>query len=207
MAARQKIYIDWLNKKLKAGPNTETPFQFSKLFQGDVVPYQVTIIEPDPTNPTRYQIVDNANMALKMAVSDTPIGTASSPTPFVTQFTWTKDSSLKAFTADVDFTTTELNTFLGANDELEAWLEFEITEGSAVLTAWQGPVTIRADVIEASTATVAAGETALTLEAAKQMFVTWLWEDGRQMKSVSADGTRATLLYTDDDGSWHQDTQ
>lgn len=207
MAARQKIYIDWLNKKLKAGPNTSTPFVFPRLFQGDVTPYQVTIIEPDPTQPTRYQIVDNANMALSMAVSSTPIGTASSPTPFVTQYTWSKDSSIKAFYADVAFNTAELNTFLGAESQKTAYLEFEVTEGTSIATVWQGEVTIRADVIEASSAVVAPGQTALTLEQAKQMFVTWLWDAGRQMISVSPDGTRKTVLYTDDDGAWHEDNQ
>lgn len=205
MATRQKIYIDWLNKKLKAGPNTSTPFTFPDLFQGDVTPYQITIIEPDPSDPTRYQIVDNANMALKMAVSAQPIGTAGSPTPFVTQFSWSKDSSIKAFYADVAFNTAELDTFLGSAHSAQAYLEFEITEGASVATAWQGIVTVKADVIEAATGAVAAGETLLSLEVARQMFATWLWEAGRQMISVSPDGTRQTVLHTDDDGSWHED--
>jgi len=75
MAARLKLYVDWLNKKLVTSVSNQGSFTLPKFYQGDVLPMQVYIVEPDGTG-LGQSLVSNDNMALKLAVSDTPIGTA-----------------------------------------------------------------------------------------------------------------------------------
>lgn len=206
MAARLKFYIDWLNKKLVKSDSNGGLFIPPVFYQGDVIPMQVYIVEPDPDG-TDNDFVSPAidNMALSMAVSDTPTGSSGGPTPFVTQYTWSKDTNEKYFYAEVAFNTAELNTFIGSARTTTGYMEFQITEGTAITTAWQGTITIDAEVIEASSASVAPGETALSLEAASQIFVKRQLENGGQIRIPSPDGTKLTVLWTDNDGTFHMD--
>jgi len=207
MAARLKLTVDWFNKTLIRSSTSQTPFILPSFFQGDIVPFQVTIVEPDPDGSINdYLKPDISNMALKLAVGAQPVGTAGTPTPFVTQFTWSKNTQESFFYADVAFNTGDLDTWLGSNSSKEAYIELEITELSAVTTIYQGTVTIKAELIEGTTASVQPGETALSLEAARQMFCPRMLEPGGQLIFPSLDGTKRTVLYTDDDGSWHEDT-
>ena len=207
MAARLKIYVDWFNKRLQLGSKNAGAFTMPKLFQGDNVPFQIHILEPDPAGtPNKFVNVDVSSMALKFAISDTPTGTSGSPTPFVTQFSWSKDTNENFFYGTVNFATSELNTYLGESDEKTAWLELEITESANVTTIYQGQVTIRAEVNETATVEVAPGETALSLEVAEQMFAKKYMNNGESITFPSEDGTKVTVIYTHNDGSFRTET-
>lgn len=206
MAARLKLYVNWSEKKLMIGPKNNGTFQLPSLYQGDVVPIEVHIFEPDPDGgPNDFIKQDVSSMALKLGIGPAPTGTAGGPSLYVTQFTWSKNTDENYFYADVAMNTAELTTAIGSSASLSAYMELEVTEGSGVTTIWQGAVTIKAELIEASTATVAAGETPLSLDVALQMFAQKIMPAGETFTLVSSDGTRRIVLYCHDDGSFHSD--
>lgn len=203
MAAALKLYIDTFRKRLVTSDSNGAIFNLPAFFQGDVVAMVIQLLEPDPSvGINGYTKPDISSMSLKFAVSATPTGTAGGPTPFVTQFTWTKDTTNRLFTANVAFNTTELNTWLGsAASRNDAYMEIEITEGSAVTTVLQQVFTINAEVIESSTSSVAAGQTALSLETALATFVKFVGNAGETITLTSPDGTKQRILGVDNDGN------
>lgn len=206
MPARLKLYVDWINKKLLLGPNNRGGFQLPPFFQGDVVPFQVYIVEQNPDHPSAQIVLPIDNMSLKVAFGEAPTGTAGGPSPFVTQFSWSKNLSENYFHANVALNTAGLNAWLGAAAQrVDAYLEIEITEDTGVTTAFQGIATIKAELIEAATLAVAAGETPLSLEMALQMFLKKLSDPGDTWTAVSPDGTRQRVLGVRNDGSAQDD--
>lgn len=200
MAARIKLYVDWLNKRLQQGLKNGSTFTLPKLYQGDKIPMQVYIVEPDPdAGVNAFAKIDIANMALQLAISTAPVGNAAE-TPFVTQYTWSKNTIEGYFYADVEMGA-GVATFLGALSEKDAYMELEITEGASIATVWQGSVTVRAEIIEAGSLQVAAGSTPLSLEVAKQMFASKRMDPGETLTFVSSDGLSSRILGVNNDKS------
>lgn len=197
MAIRLDLYVDIVGKRLvnRAGQAFSMPAQF----QGDTVPMSVTLLAPDPTLFNTYTAQDISGASLKLAVSDTPTGTAGGPTPFVTQFTWTQDTVNNRFTATVAFNTAELTTWLGSAASKTGYLELEMTEGAGVTTIYQGGLTINAEVIETGTVTVAAGLTPLSREEALALFVKKIGDPGETATFTSPNGTYQRIIGVNDD--------
>ena len=206
MAARLKLYVDWFSHKLKNGPNAGS-FTLPSLYQGAILPMQVQIIEPNSGgNPNQYDIVDPTNLGLQLAIFATqPIGTASTPVAIVTQFSWSTSESTKAFQADVKLNTAALNSHIAAATSVAAWLELKVTEGGATTPIFQSKITIAAGGIEATTASVPAGETPLSMEVASQMFATRFMEKGDAIIFQSQDETKHIKVFADNDNSFHSD--
>jgi len=205
MAARLKLFIDWYSKKLVRGLNDPGPFALPSFYQGDVVPMQVYVVAP---NGIYYSQENVGSMALKFAVSATPTGTPTTPAPFVTEFAWSKDTSDGSgffYSEGVAFNTAELNTFLGAEASKTAYLEMEITEASTITTILQTPVTIKAEIVETGTLTVADGQTPLSLEAANQLYAGKVMGAGETIIMKSPDGSVGVILGVNNDGSLRQD--
>lgn len=203
MPARLKLYVNWFEKRLVKGPSNPGTFTLPTFYQGDTVPMQVTLLEPDPDGgPNDFVKVDIDDMALSLAVGTAPTGTSGGPTPLVTQFVWSKDTAEKYFYADVAFSTSGINDHLGsAAEKTDLYLELQITESTSVTTIWQGTIKVRAEVIEATTASVAAGATPLSKEEANQIYARKFMDPGETITFVSEDGTRRRIIGVHDDGS------
>lgn len=198
--------MDWFNKRLIKSRYSSSPFVLPAFFQGDIVPIQIQIVEPNPAGgPNDYVVPEIGSMGLKLAVSATPTGTPTTPAPFVTQFTWSQNTNESYFYADVAFNTTELDTFLGSAASATAYLEIEVTESSSITTVLQETFTIKAQIIETGTLTVAAGQTPLSFELANQLFARKLMNPGETLTIPSPDGTRRRILGCNDDGSAQDD--
>lgn len=210
MPARLKLTVDWFNKKLIKSNSNSAPYTLPKFYQGDVVPFFIQVVEPDPNGgPNDYVVVDLSSAALKFAVSDTPTGSAGGPSPFVAQTSWTYDTVNQGFTATVAFNTAALNTYLGSSRTASPWMELEITEiisgTSAITTIWQGQITLDAEINEVSTLTVPAGSTPLSLEIASQLFAKKIMEAGETLTFTSPDGNSLRILGVRNDKSGQDD--
>jgi len=206
MAARLKLTVDWTKKKLIRSRSSITPFTLPAFFQGDVVPMQIQIVEPSASGGVNaHDLLDIGSMAMKLGVSDVPTGTPTTPAPFVTLFSWSKDTNEGFFYGEVAFNTTELNTFLGASASAEAYLELEITEGTAITTILQEKITIKSEVVETGTLAVAPGETALSLEVAAQMFAKKFMNPGETITFVSEDSLTRRITGVRNDKSAQDD--
>jgi len=206
MAARLKLFVDWYNKRLQQGLRNAGSFTLPTFFQGDVIPMQVYLLEPDPDDgPTTFSKVDISNIALSMAVGPTPVGNAAE-TPIATQYTWSKNTTENYFYADLALNTAGVGTLLGATANATAYLEIQATEGSSITTLIQQQITIKAEVIEAGSLSVAAGATPLSLEVAQQMFCLKRMGAGETLTFTSPDGLRYLIKGVDNDGAERSET-
>ena len=201
MALELKLYLNVFEKDLQQTPTSQSRYILPDFFQGDKVPMQVNLYEPDPDNDFNSFIkppIDN--MTLKMAIGPEPVGNVAE-SPFVTAFTWSKDVDNDTFSAEVDFNTAALDTWLAAGFEEQAYLEIEVTEGNAIWTVFQRLITIKAQVIEPASTSVAVGETPLSLEMANGLFVPYLMPAGRTLTFQSTDLTAQRILGVDNDAT------
>ena len=209
MGAAIKLYVDWFGKRLLTSPRNTSPATMPVVFQGDILPMEIYVLEPDPEGgPNSYLYPAIGDMTMKLAVGAAPIGTTATPTPFVTQFTWSKNTTTKKFSANVAFNTAELNTWLGAEASKVAYAELEMTEGAAIATIYQGSMTVKAQLIETGTTVVAAGLTPMSREEALQLFVKFSGNAaGSTITLPSSDGAHETVLGTDTDGAFTTEHQ
>jgi hypothetical protein len=207
MAARLKLYIDWTNKRLQQGLRNTGTFNLPTFFQGDIVPVQVYLLEPDPdSGPTSFSKIDISNIALLLAVNAAPPVGNGVDTPIITQYTWQKNTQESYFYADVAFNTAGVGTLLGASASAPAYLEIEATEGAGKTTLIQQSITIKAEIIEAGSLSVAAPATPLSLEVAMQLFAMKRMGAGETLTLVGPGNAKGVQLGANDDGSLQTDT-
>ena len=206
MAARLKLYVNWFEKRFQQGLRNGGTFTLPTFYQGDIVPMQIYLLEPDAdAGPTSYSKVDISNMALQLAVGPTPVGNAVE-TLIVTQFSWSKNTQENYFYADVAFNVAGVATLLGAAASATAYLELEVTEGSSKTTLIQQQITIKAELIEAASLTVTAGSTPLSLEVAMQLFAMKRMGPGETFTLVGPGNAKGVQLGANDDGSLQTDS-
>src|SRR4051812_25852607 len=122
MSATLKLYIDQLNKRMVRAPVESSTFSPPPFYQGNILPVQVQLVEPDPANgPNAVLYPDISNMALDVVMVAQPTG-GSVDAPFMRQSSWTKDTTQKTFTANLDFTDALCDSFLSGVPEKNAWL-------------------------------------------------------------------------------------
>jgi len=207
MASRLKLTVNWSTRSLIISYRNAGSYKLPTFFQGDVVPIQIQFVEPNPNKgPNDFNILDVSSMAIRFGIGSTPTGTAGGPAPYITQYTWSKDTNENYVYANVAFNTAGVATAIGSAASTTAYLEIEVTEGSAVSTVIQELITIKAEVLEAASVEVAPGETSLSLEVAAQMFLKKHADPGDTLTMPSQDGTKITVLYTHDDGSWREES-
>lgn len=204
MAATLKLYVDWFAKKLVTSKTSAASFSLPTFYYGEVFPFQITLLEPNPAvGWNGYAVVNNANIGLKLIVSSVAVDTG---TTLATQYSWTKDTVEMTFSAEVGFNTAAIDTWLSTDATKTAYLEIQITEGTVVSTVYKTAITIGASQLTPSTQQVPAGETPLSQEVAKAMFVQKMMGAGESITLTSADGTKQGVLYWGDDGVLHADS-
>ncbi len=202
--AELKLTSNLPNKTLQISRFNGATFTMPVLMQGDIMAMRICLVEPNPQQRpgnNEFNLIDVSNIAMKLAISAKPTGSGTEA-PFVEQNDWNKNTDTNEWFADVHFNTTELNSWLGTNHERkDAYFEFEITEGANITTIFQDTVTIRAQVITGAVNELVTGETALSLEVAKQQFVQYLAEPGRAFILQSENKVHRRFLGVDNDGN------
>lgn len=170
------------------------------------MPVEVRILEPDAVNGANaFTYPDISNMALEVTMGASPTGSVAD-SPFMTQYTWTKDIVNSKFTGNFDFTAAAVTTFLGTLGTKQAYLEFVIVEGLSKYTIWAGAVTLNATAIKATTpAPSVPGQVVLTLQDALQRFAQFRMSAGQTVTFISPDGTHERIIGVHDDGTGQDD--
>lgn len=209
MAATLKLYVDTFTGRLCTSPNSNQSPGTPVFFQGDVKAMQIHLLEPAPTLGTgNYTYPDISNMTLLMAIGSAPTGTVGGPTPIITQFTWTKvgtGGTTPYFTAEVGFNTAGVATLIGTASSATAYMEVQVSEGTAVQTYLQIPITINAELIESGTLAVASVLTPISREEAVAMFVQYLAPNGSTITLPSPDGSHSLIIGCRNDGTVQMD--
>jgi hypothetical protein len=208
MATPIKLYVDCTTGKLATSALNAAAPPLPIITQGDTRSFEIRLLEQDPDSGVgRYTRPDISAMALSFAVGAIPTGTPGSPTPAATQFTWSKVTAVgdQYFYADVAFNTSGIDSLLGALDTVTAYLEIQITVGTAVQTLCRVQITLNAEMIEASTASVAPGQTAISSEEVNAQFVKFISANGSTITLPDANGVYALVLGCNTDGSMRAD--
>ena len=201
MAARLKLYIDWYNKRLQQGLRNSGLFTLPTFYQGDIVPLQIYLLEPDSDGgPTSFSKVDISNIALSMAVGAAPVGNAAE-TPIATQYSFSKNTVESYFYGDLALNVAGVSTLIGAAASATAYLEIQATEGSSITTLIQQQITIKAEMIEAGSLAVAPAQTPLSMEVALQLFCKKRMDPGETITLVAPAGLKGIVKGALDDGS------
>jgi len=184
---------------------SQTQFTLPPFTQGNVLPVQVQILEPNPDGGANsFSLTNISNIALSAAMLAAPTG-ASVDAPFMTAYSWTKDLVNGIFTANFDFTSASVDSFIGTATDKQAFLEFIATEGTSRYSIWSGLVKIKATGIKNTSVVPVPGQVALSLAQAQQMFVPFLMGAAQTITFVSPDGTHERILGVHDDATAQDD--
>ena len=194
---RLRLTINWFAKKLLASLYRAGTFTLPSFTEGDIVPFEIQLVEPDDSAEARWTTPDISNLAITLTVEDPTAGTV-----FVSQPTWNKDVTQGIFYALVDFSTGDLNTWLGASTSKSGTLKIKRTDADGgVVTVLQETVTIVANLSGATPANPLIGQTLLTVELASQMFAKKIMDPGDTLTFKDVDGTVTRTLGVYKDGS------
>lgn len=174
--------------------------------QGDTLTFRVRALQPTgQVVGAPFSYVTNIGKTLELAIG-TKVGNSS--THYVEQFTWdlNGDETDPYFYADVSFNTTNVSNLIGSGSSATAWLEIKLID-SLPKTIFIDQVTLDATVIKSDAATVVPGQTALSAEAARALYLTHSipCSSDDPVWFVNKNTGKQGALYVDDDGSTHFD--
>lgn len=191
MEATLNLYVNTFTKNLMQGERSAVEFYLPFFSQGDLVPMTVKFLQPSGTNPFAFESPDIAALSMSMSVE-----TAAGGVPFVSQPSWSKDTPNNRFTADVDFGTAELTTWLtGATGS--GLLKIRL----GAVTMVEKTITVRQNKSGANPAAPTPGTRTLTWEEADQLFLRKYALPGDTLTLRTVDGTAGRIIGIYKDGA------
>ena len=121
-----------------------TPTAIPPLFQSNVTQIEVCVVSPPEFINSAYTKLDMSAFGLRIAVGDTPTGTAGGPTPMALQDTFTWDATHRVFTGQLALNTAAVDSYLGALASRQAYFEINLTSGGGRETIFQSTFTLKA---------------------------------------------------------------
>lgn len=181
--------------KLAIDRQTKTLIQFPgfaisipDLFQSNTVDFEVQSYDT-PGITAAPPPVDLAAYGLRMAIGDTPTGTAGGPAPFTTQTAWTWDSVNKKFVGSIALNVAAIDTFLGPAAQKTAYLEINLTIAGTRITILQTTFLIKAVVDEGTSTVPTPTDSYMTKNEVLATFVKKVSDPGEVQVKQSPDGT------------------
>lgn len=191
------LIVDWVNQMLLKNASIGNSFTLKPFYQGNVLPLQVQICQPDTIGNAGGAIFpDIANLSLTILISATYGGAT-----LAAQTVWTKDPVLKTFVGNLALNTVALNNWMGIQTSQNALMEIKLTEGLATWTIWEGAITVQAPVIVNPVVVPIPGFTPLFIEDAIQRFPQFKMRPGERLTFVSEDGTQCRIEGCNDNGT------
>lgn len=201
MASRLKLYVDWYNKKLQASLASRGPASLPALYQYDVLPLQIYVVEPDPdAGPNGTSIIPVSGKALQVGISGSMEGTV-----IASQNVFDTNTDENYFFANLALNSAALDSFL-TEDSKTVYFEIEMVEGTATTTLLQATSSLRRVVLTDAAVGTVPGQTPVSLEMMNQMFLKKYADPGDRLILPSEDEVYKTELYTGNDGSFHTDS-
>lgn len=191
MSATLNLYVNTFTKALMQGERSAVEFILPFFSQGDMVPMTVKFLQPSSTNPFAFELPDIAALSMSLSVE-----TAAGGVPFVSQPSWAKDTPNNRFTANVDFGTAELTSWLtGATGA--GLLKIRL----GAVTMIEKTITIRQNKSGANPAAPTPGTRTLTWEEADQLFLRKYALPGDTLTLRTVDGTAGRIIGIRKDGT------
>lgn len=171
------------------------------LFQGNTQDFEITFVDPPTSLQGSYTKADVGTDGLRVAIGQTPTGTAGGPTPLAIQTSWTWSSSNKNFSASIALNTTDIDSYIGTAASKSAYFEVNLTTGGNRITILQTQFTLFAVVDEQTSTTPATGDRYLTAAESIAAFVKFINDNGATIVLKSPGGIYGREIGVADDGS------
>ncbi len=153
MPVYTELFVDRVGNQLVTSLSNPGLSTFgNRIIKNDSLFLRVYLLErtanfynPVPNGGDQFTIIDNSNLALKMA-----LGTQNGATIYTQQFTWTRDGDASYFYAALPLNTVAIGTLIAAATSypVKPWLEIEVTEvGGYIWTPLQKEINLFPDVI------------------------------------------------------------
>lgn len=195
--ATRKLFVNWHTKALQFSDRSGAGVTLPEFNKYEAVPFEVVIVEPDPTS-TRvlgFRRVDISNLSMAMALNDTRDDAA----PLAYQPTFTKDEDSNIFAGELNLNTAALNSWLDA-DSKTGIFEIEVQEGTAVNKILVVEVTVKKGVIQVGAVAPTPADSYYTKDQADQQFMKPVGQAGRQQTYTSISNTYQRIIGVTDDG-------
>lgn len=203
MAFAIRIYVDLQNRGLVQAFNSTSPAVFPTLRQGEEPTLQLFFLDNSNATPSQpYAFFAFPGATIKLGIMQgKPTGGAD--TLIAAQFLWSPITN--GFQAMLDCNTTEIATALAGVSQVDCTTEIEVTpSGEDPVKYFQGPMVIQAAVIDPASPTPAPLPSYMTRDEALATFLKFINLPGETCTLVSIDGTKATIIGTNNDGSFDE---
>jgi hypothetical protein len=174
MPANISLFINTTNNSLIGGLSNSAVVQPGQipLFYGDTVTmniYLLAALQGTNLAPGTFPFsqISTAGLTLYMFLDNGVV----SPTIYTQQISWTPDPTGTFWTANVSLLTAALTALLGAGTNASAWLQIGYIQNGLPTTVFSKQVNVQVGMPTANAPTVPAGQTALSLETARGLFV------------------------------------
>jgi|ERR1051326_3231886 hypothetical protein len=194
-----KLTIDRQSEKLVT--LNGSPLSLPALFEYNVKPLQIQVVDPISAAFPTYSLVDLAAYGLRVGIWPTPTGTAAGPASLALQTVWVWDAVNKWFTGSLDLGTAALESYIGALSEKTAYFEVTLTLAGERITLLQELVTLKAVGDEGSITAPTPADTYYTKADSDARFFKKVGDAGEVLVLKSPNGLWGRELGVADDGS------
>lgn len=196
-----KIYIDRQAKALV--PYLGSVTVIPPLFQSNVLDLEVYFLDPTGAlmNSATYSLVEMGAFGLRVAIGPPPTGASGGPTPLAIQTGFVWDAANKKFVGSLALNTTEVDAYIGALTERQAYFEVNLTNGANRDTRLQIGCTLKAVVDEQTSTSPTPADSYLTKNEILATLLKKQGDPGDVNVLVSPNGQYARELGVNDDGS------
>lgn len=174
------------------------PFALPNFNKYETVPLAITIVEPDlnAVGIGRFARTDISPLSLLVSINQT----YDSATPLAQQASWIKDEIDNVFIGELVLNVAAMNTYIGANATVPAFLEIEWSEGTARSKVVL-PVTLQNAVTQPGSAGPAPATEYYTKPETNAQFVSKVMPQGEQITITSVGNLYQRILGVDDGGN------
>jgi hypothetical protein len=196
-----QVTIDRQNKKLVSlnGSVANIP----ALFQSATVTLRVSAVDPTGNFTAPYSLVDLNGLGLRVALGDTPTGTAGGPAPLALQNEggFVYNAAGKYFQGDLNLATAAIDAFIGSQSFKQAYFEVNLTSAGGRDPILQETFILKAVVDEQAVNVPNPVDQFLTKAECLALFAKLVNDVGARLVLKSANGVYGRELGVADDGS------
>ncbi len=195
------VTIDRQNKKLVSlnGSVASIP----ALFQSAVVTLRISAVDPTGNFTAPYSLVDLNGFGLRVAVGDTPTGTAGGPAPLALQNEggFVYNAAGKYFQGNINLATAAIDAYIGPQSFRQAYFEVNLTQGGSRDPILQETFTLKAVVDEQAANVPNPVDQYLTKAESLALFAKLVNDLGARIVLKSENGVYGRELGVADDGT------
>lgn len=200
-----KLFVNSRTRSRQLSDLSSTPDPVSRMgfLKYEQVPFEVAIIEPDPTNPRGFRRIDITDLSLKMVINDT--ADDATPKAETSGGSWVKDTGQNVFIGTLNLNTAAMNDYITADKT--PFFELEVTSGANRLKILSELCNVSIGVTQTTTTSPDPSRVYLDYNETFGIFVPRSMGNGESIAIPSANGLYRRILGCNDDGTRRDDIE